>query len=181
MGRINTRPALLSALVVALVATAVWAATEVTVTKTGSKFVNATEFVFGDYFISVNLQETSTGYFLIYLVYDYATASFVERGAGEIDSGDVSWTSTGVSLDTNTEDIAIIGDGGDIELEWTAAPGGAVSTASKVTTETDFSKTIVFGDVERTQVVAEGTVIGEDFAGTGQLRTTDSKVILQVK
>lgn len=175
------RKILVSLVVLFLVAAVVWAATEVTVTKSSSKTANAYYFVVGDIYVGAFLSETNDGYYLNYYVYDYSTYTYVERGAGAIDASDVTWSSGSVKLDTNTEDIAIVGDGGDIELEWDAAPDGGTESSSKSTYETDYMKRIYFSDIDSESAVVEGTFLGEDFSGTGFLRTTKGKVIMQVK
>lgn len=171
----------LSLVVVLLVTAVVWASTEVTITKTSSKSANAVYFEVGNFFMSAVLQETSSGYFLNYNVYDYTLPGFVERGSGYIDSSDVSWSSSGVTLDTNTEDIAIIGDGGDIYLEWSLAPDGGVEQSSKTTYQNQNLKRITFSDSESASAVVSGTFFGEDFSGTGAMQSNKGKVILQVK
>lgn len=175
------RKILVSLVVLFVVAAVVWAATEVTVTKSSSKSATALYYEIGNIYVGANLSETNDGYWLNYYVYDYSVPGYVERGAGYIDDDDVSWSSGKLVLDTNTEDIAIIGDGGDIELEWDLAPDGGTEQSSKSTYETDYMKRIYFSDIESSSAVVEGTFLGEDFSGTGTLRTTKGKVIMQVK
>jgi len=181
MKRLSKRTMVISAFAVLLVTAVVWAATEVTVTKTSSKFANAFEFVAGDYYKVAILNELDDGYYLTYYIYDFSVPGFVERGSGVIDSSDVTWTSSGLTLNTNTEDIAIIGDGGDLELEWSYAPDGANEISSKTTQEYLNIKQIIFDERETSSAVAEGSFLGDDFSGTGTIQIRKGKVILQVK
>ena len=179
MIRSSTRT-LVTTLVVLLVAAAVWAATEVTVTKSSTKYATALEYD-GTLYRYTYVNEVNDGYYLYYYLYDYTVPGVVEYGYGMIDEGDVSWTASGLSLDTNTEDIAIIGAGGDLMLEWSFAPDGGTERSSKTTIENANTKQIVFDDLESASAVAEGSFLGDDFAGTGTIQVRKGKVILQVK
>ena len=181
MKRLSLRTVVTSAVVVLLVAAAVWAATEVTVTKTSSKYATALYFDVGNFYAFATVTETNNAYFLTYGVYDYTLPGWAERGSGAIDSGDVSWTNGALSLDTNTEDIAIIGDGGDIQLTWDFAPDNATERTSKTTIENLDTKQTIFDSRESASAVVDGDFLGEDFSGTGTLQVRDGKVILQVK
>jgi len=179
--RKHTRTVLLSLFLMALVAGVVWAATEVTVTKTSQKYASAVQFD-GTTYKGAYIQELTDGYYLSYYIYELDGGyTIVEQGAGYIDSGDVSWTSAGLSLDTNTEDIATVGDGGDIVLDWSFAPDSYYEQASKTTTEQAGTKTINFGTRETATATVEGTYFDEDFTGTGYLQEMTGKTIVQIK
>lgn len=179
--RKQTRIILMSLVMMVLVAAVVWAATEVTVTKTSSKYAT-TYYYDGSTYVGATLREMNDAYLLSYYIYDYDGGfQIIEQGYGEIDSGDVSWTSNGVSLDTNTEDIATVGDGGDLVLEWDVAPDNYYETTSKVTTKYMGTTTKTFGDRESSTAIVEGTFFDEDYAGTGSIQVQTGKVIVQVK
>ena len=177
----NRKQIVLSIVVMLLITAVVWAATEVTVTKSSSKYVTGYDYVDGGYYRGAYIQETDDGYLLTYYVYDYSIPGYLEQGQGYIDDSDVTWTSNSVTLDTNTADIAIIGDGGDIYLTWELAPDGATVQSYKQTVKTDLYKQIVFSDTESASTVVAGSFLGEAFSGTGAMQSTKGKVILQYK
>jgi len=163
-----------------LSAAVVWAATEVTITKSSSKHAYTNTYD-GTTVTYVALQEMEDAFYLNYYVYDYATNTYTEQGNGVIDADDASISLSGASLDTDTTDIAIIGEGGQITLDWSTDGLMNTESTSKQTYETGNLKRIVFGGYSQESAVASGEVFGDDYDGTGWLYANKGKVILQIK
>jgi hypothetical protein len=92
----------------------------------------------------------------------------------------VSFSSNGVSLDTDTSDIAINGDGGDLVLEWTVQGNTTYSSNSKQTIKTATSKTITFSGYEYSDATVEGSFFGDGYVSTGTVRENKGKTITQI-
>ena len=175
------RTYLAAGIVCLLIVATVLAATTVTVTKTSSRSASAYSFD-GTYYVGASLSETDTGYYLNYYVYDYSTRTYIERGYGLISSSDASITANSAWVDVDTSGIAIIGDGGTLDIAWTANGINSSSSDRKITTTTDAYKQISFSGYTQTSCTAEGTFLDvEDWTATGFITTNDGKVILQVK
>ena len=181
LGNSRTRLALATFAILALGATIVAAGTTVTMTKTSSSYAT-TYFFDGETYLGATVQDLGDdGYYLSYYVYDYTTYTYVERGAGYIPEDDVTVSANGLVLDTDTSDIAVVGDGGTLALEWAAAPGGTTESDSKTKITTDTTQTIYFSGYVTTTSTVEGSFLGEDYVGTGSFRTTSGKQIIQVQ
>ncbi|MEN8150564.1 MAG: hypothetical protein ABFS86_12130 [Planctomycetota bacterium] len=162
----------------------VWAATDVTVSKSDSKYASAS-MTDGTYWTSVYLMESDNGLILSYGIWERQTTYpywvAIEQGYGEIDKSDGSIGSTSAWVDVDTSDIATVGDGGTIDVEWTETGLYGYESTSKNTFIQGNVKTISFGGYSNTTAEASGTVLGEDFLGTGMIGTNKGKTIRQVK
>ena len=171
--------------VVLLTAAAAWAATEVTVTKTSSRTAAASQYdgTTGSY---VSLMETDDGFMLNYTVYTYdftqtPAYTIVEQGYGTIGANEASISATGAWVDADTSGLAVIGDGGTIDVQWTADGLVDSSTNSKVTTDTSYMRQIRFNGYSMTSAIASGDVFDKTFTATGQIQTSKGKTIVQIK
>jgi len=160
--------------------------TEVTVTKSSS---HGAYFYYydGATYVFLNLTELDSGYQLQYQVRDYTQTppELIEYGMGTIDGSEASITEKGAWLDVDTSDIAVIGDGGVISIEWTPDGVTFYSTDSK-STYTVISASAnqvekVFNGISQASTLVEGSVFDETYNGTGVIRKNQGKVILQVK
>ena len=176
----RTRIALVMVLVLVVGAAVAWASTEVTVTKTDTVYAY-TNFYDGTTQVYAYVYDLGTQCYISYYVYDYSVPGYVERGYGYISCDDVSFSGNGVSLDTDTTDLAIVGDGGDLVLDWSPQGDTIYSSDYKRKTVTNDVTTISFSGYSQTDATVEGSFFGDDYVSMGWIQENKGKTISQVR
>jgi hypothetical protein len=178
LGKGKTRIVVALLAVFVIAGAVVYASTDVEVTKTGTIYAS-TYFYDGSNYVSVYVRDLNDKCYLSYYVRDYDTNTIVERGWGYISCDDVSFAANKVTLDTDTSDIAVTGDGGTLTLVWTPEGGTTYSSDYKRKTTTATTQVISFSGYEQSSALVEGSVFGDDYASTGWIQVNKGKTITQ--
>ena len=172
--------ALCLALLVGVVTSVFAGGTEVTMTKTSSRFAS-TSMYDGTYYRYAYIQELDVGYNLTYFVYMLSPHTVIEYGSGPIARSDASIDAMTATLDVDTTGIAQVGAGGRLTLLWTGNELTASESSGKSTYRALGTKSISFVGYSQASATVDGSFLGAGYTGTGGITTNMGKVIVQTK